>query len=189
VFVEGAKTEEAYLTGWRREHRDVNLAVSDFFGPPLKLVRRAANQREADRRAARQGRGRAYDQYWCMFDVDEHHGLPEAISLAHDKSINVAVSNPNIELWFILHFEDQTGWIHRDAATTRAQELLRCGKRLTPDATRALLERYVHAAQRARQLDVKHAREASPPGENPSSAVWRLIEAIRFPEPPETSLG
>jgi hypothetical protein len=183
VFVEG-KTEESHLAEWHRRHREkVNVTVSEFTGPPLKLVKRAVQVRAEEERAASRQQGRAHNEYWCVFDVDEHHGLPEAISLARDHDINIALSHPNIELWFILHFEDRTAPTHRHDATARAQELLKCGKNLTPDAAQQLVARYAAAAERAQKLDAKHEGDGSPPGSNPSSGVWRLVEIIRDPPP------
>jgi RloB-like protein len=73
VFTEGKKTEPVYLTHWHRMHRErVIITVDEFHGAPLQLVETAAAQRSADLRAAKRGKGDAYDQYWCVFDVDEH---------------------------------------------------------------------------------------------------------------------
>ena len=41
--------------------------------------------------------------------------LPRAFDLARRHQISVAVSNPCIELWFVLHFEDHRAWIDRHA--------------------------------------------------------------------------
>jgi hypothetical protein len=61
----------------------------------------------------------------------------------------------------------------------RAESLLGCGKLLTDVAVGGLLDRYPQARERAERLDAKHAGDGSPPGSNPSSGLWRLIEAIR----------
>jgi hypothetical protein len=114
-----------------------------------------------------------------VFDIDEHPNVAQAVALARDNDIQLAISNPCLELWFILHFEDQTAWIDRKVAQDRSQDLLSCGKVLTPEAFGLLRERHDAAAARAQALDEKHRLDGSPPGENPSSSVWRLIEAIR----------
>jgi hypothetical protein len=116
---------------------------------------------------------------WCVFDVDEHPHLSQTIDIARDHDIQLAISNPCLELWFILHFNDQTAWIDRKVAQKRSQDLLNCGKVLTPQAFRLLRERHHDATARAQALDKKHHLDGSPPGENPSSGVWRLIESIR----------
>jgi hypothetical protein len=119
-----------------------------------------------------------------MFDVDEHPDLPQAIDLAQRHGINLAVSNPCIELWFILHFEAQTAWIERKQAQNRSETLLGCSKALTNGALQALFDRHDDAKSRAQQLEDGHVTAGSDPGENPSSTVWRLIESIRTAEVP-----
>ena len=89
------------------------------------------------------------------------------------------MSNPCLELWFILHFEDQTAYLERQAAQHRAGELLGCSKVLNDAALSTLAEGYDQARERAVRLDKKHAGDGSPPGSNPSTGMWRLIELIR----------
>jgi hypothetical protein len=180
VFAEGLKTEEQYVVHWHRKYRDrVNVVLDDFRGGPLQLVQHAVEAKRTANRDARRGRGRAFDEIWCICDVDAHPNLAQARSLAADYGISLAVSNPCIELWFILHFEDQTAFIERRVAQARAKEHLKCDKALSNSALHALDQRHEEAAERARQLDVKHEGDGSPAGANPSSSVWRLTESIR----------
>jgi RloB-like protein len=180
VFVEGLRTEELYLVDWRRRCRDrVLVTVDPYRGAPLQLVERAVAAKRAETREARRGRGRGHDQIWCVFDVDEHPNLDRAVRLAAQHGVNLAISNPCIELWFVLHFEDRTAYIDRKEAQGRAQTLLQCGKVLTQPALDALAYCYPVAADRAKKLDDKHVGDGSPTGSNPSSSVWRLIEVIR----------
>jgi len=114
-----------------------------------------------------------------MFDRDEHPNFAQAIDLAEKHGINLAISNPCLELWFILHFEDQTSYLERYAAQHRAEELLGSPKVLTESALTALAHGYDEARRRAKKLDEKHAGDGSPPRSNPSSGVWRLIDLLR----------
>jgi hypothetical protein len=180
VFVEGLRTEDLYLTYWRRQYRGrVRIEIDPFRGGPLQLVDRAVETQRAEARDAKKGRGRAHDQIWCMFDRDEHPNFAKAIDLADRHGINLAISNPCLELWFILHFEDQAAYIERQAAQRRAEELLGCSKVLSESALNALADAYDEARRRAIKLDDKHAGDRSPPRSNPSSEVWRLIDLIR----------
>lgn len=178
VFVEG-DTEKDYLEHWHRRFRaDVHVEIDKFRGSPLRLVDEAVKQREQDARDERRNRGRIADEYWCVFDRDEHQDFDEAISVTAASGINVAHSNPCIELWFVLHFRDQTAWIHRHDARDASKRLLRCDKRLTPNALESLDESFVEARHRARQLDEWHEGNDSAPRSNPSSGVWGLVERI-----------
>jgi len=180
VFIEGLRTEEDYLTYWRRQYRDrVLIDIDPFRGGPLQLVERAVEAQRSEARDAKRGRGRPHDQIWCMFDRDEHPNFDRAIDLANRHGINLAISNPCIELWFILHFEDHTAFIERQKVQDRAEELLGCSKALSESALSALAEGYDEARRRAVKLDEKHEGDGSPPRTNPSSGVWRLIDVIR----------
>ena len=180
VFTEGEKTEGGYLLPWRREYRDrVLVTIDPFHGAPLSLVDRAVQTKKAEARDAKRGRGRAHDEIWCMFDIDIHPNVPDAIQKAQANGIGLAISNPCLELWFILHFEEWTAYLSRHAAQSRSSELLSCGKNLTRAAMDRLYEGYQDARERALRLDVKHDGDGSPAGSNPSSTVWALIESIR----------
>ena len=180
VFTEGEKTEDGYLLPWRRAYRDtVLLEIDPFHGVPQSLVEQAVATKKAEARDERRGRGRAHDEIWCVFDIDAHPNVPEAIQLAEAHGIGLAISNPCIELWFILHFRDQTAYLSRHDAQSAAAALLGCGKVLTRAAMELLRDGYEDARDRARRLDAKHDGDGSPPRSNPSSSVWTLIEAIR----------
>lgn len=180
MFVEGLRTEEMYLVYWHRRHRErVRVTIDPYRGGPLQLVERAVKSQQAEADDAKRGRGRPHDQIWCVFDRDEHRNFSEAVDLAVRKGIHLAVSNPCVELWFLLHFRDQRAFIHRDSAQSLAEEILHCSKTPSAAALDALAARFDVAKARAGKLDEKHAGDGSPPGSNPSSSMWRIIEQIR----------
>ena len=182
VFTEGQVTEESYLTYWHRRFRgQVNVEIHEFHGTPLALVTRAVSAKAGNERAERKGRGRAHDEVWCVFDVDEHPSLREAIELAEADGVKLAISNPCIELWFVLHFENQTAYIDRRAAQTRAKSHLNCGKDVSEAALNRLATNFPTAKQRAIALDAKHDGDGTPAPGNPSSRVWGVVEAISKP--------
>lgn len=183
VLVEGTKTEDGYLLPLRRDLRDhVIITVDTRGGSPLTLVQRAVTIKHEAERESNSGRGRAYDAVWCMFDRDIHPNVPEALALANKHDIQIVMSNPCIELWFILHFEDQTAVIDRHPAQRRSAELLGCKKNLTATATTRLYEFHDDARHRAKELDSKHYADGSPERSNPSSDVW-LIDHARSLRP------
>lgn len=180
VYVEGARTEEDYVVYWHRRHRtEVRVTVAEEHGVPMTLVDLAVAATANGEREQRRGRGDAWDEIWCVFDEDSHPRLAEAIAKADANGINLAVSSPCIELWFVLHYQDQTAFIERHPAQSRARELLGCDKGLSDDALEQLAERYDVARARAMALDGKHAGDHSPPRSNPSSEMWKLIDEIR----------
>lgn len=179
VFTEGRRTEPDYINHWFRKHRDrVLVTIDEFHGTPLRLVEEAVKRQEQDQRDQRRGRGRAHDEYWCVFDHDEHPRLNEAFDTAAANGVHVAFSNPCIELWFLLHFEGGTGSIHRRKAQKDSKRLLKCDKHLSRQALELLDDNFGDAKRRALQLDNWHEGNDSPPRSNPSSSVWELIDQI-----------
>jgi len=177
AFVEGARTEEDYLLHWHREHRlRVNVQIYPQRGTPKTLVDLAIREKVRAERESR--RGRPFDEVWCVFDVDEHPQVEEATAQAQANGVRVAVSNPCLELWFLLHFRDQTAWIDRASAQRASAECLSCRKSLSDDALRALQLRHADARARAQALDVKHAGDGSPQRSNPSSGAWAIVDSI-----------
>jgi hypothetical protein len=147
----------------------------------MSLVDRAIAKKKLELREQKRSAGRPYDEIWCVFDVDDHADLQGAIGRADQHGIKVAVSHPCIELWFILHFEDQTAYIERQHAQSRSKTLLGCKKLLTEQALLELAGRHEEAARRAKKLDRKHEGDGSPPRSNPSSEVWQVVEQIKHP--------
>jgi RloB-like protein len=162
----------------------VRVRVDEFHGEPAQLVERAEGAKKGQLREARQGGGRPYDEIWCVFDDDRRPNLTEAIRRAAQGGINIAVSSPCIELWFILHYQDQTAHIEPKQAQALSKQLLKCSKTVTEQAFEALANRYDDAVKRAQYLDRKHEGDGSPPHTNPSSEVWKLVERIRTAEQP-----
>lgn len=184
VFVEGARTEPQYLTYWWRLHRDrVALAIDDFHGGPAQLVERAIAFRKTELAAERKGQGARVDEVWCVFDIDEHLDVGRAVAAAIQGGINVAVSNPCIEVWFVWHYQDQSAHIHRHDAQRASRTLIQCEKTLTTHALDGLRGRYDDARARALAMEIEHARNRLAMDSNPSSSMWKLVDAIRSSGP------
>ncbi|MGA8364254.1 MAG: RloB family protein [Solirubrobacteraceae bacterium] len=180
--MEGERTEDAYFKAWWRRNQDkVIVHIDEFNGTPMTLVERAVARKKHEEREERRERGKAHDEVWCVFDVDTHPKREEAVELAQRHDIKVAISNPCFELWLMLHYQDQTASIKVREVQKLAKSHLKCGKALSPQALDSLASRYDEAVKRAKALDKKHEGDDSPPGTNPSSEVWKLVERIRKP--------
>ncbi len=169
MFTEGLKTEPDYLMAWRHLHRSsVHVTVSKHHGAPKTLVDLAADDMKRERYELKRGRGCRYDEIWCMFDVNSHPNLLDAYQKALANGIRLAVSNPCIELWFALHFEDQTAYLSRYDAQRKSRHHLQCDKNLTEDARELLVNNYEIAKQRAKRLETLHKSAGRASGANPS---------------------
>jgi hypothetical protein len=179
LFVEGARTESIYFTDWARRYRQsIQVRIDPYKAAPFELVKRASEHKRSEQRNEKRRRGRAPDQIWCVFDVDEHPKLPEARDMAAANGIHLAVSSPCIELWFMIHFIDQTAHLHRHDAQKAAENLLGCGKILSPTALRSLSDHLEDALVRSDKLDEKHLGDGTEGYPNPSSGVAGLVRAL-----------
>lgn len=181
VHTEGIATEVDYLTKLANHYRaTIRLTFGSGGRVPKSLVEQACQDEDERRRQRRPIPPYDYDEIWCVFDVDEHPDINQAIHRARQKGIKIAVSNPCFELWLMLHHQDQTAYIDRMAVQRLARELeLIKGKRIDDSSFNLLLEKYEDARRRAKELDRWHEGNGSPPRSNPSTGVWRLVDSIR----------
>ncbi|MBB5958692.1 hypothetical protein FHS29_005301 [Saccharothrix tamanrassetensis] len=180
VFCEGVASEPDYINGLKRlpevrGNTAISIEIDPGQGVPLTLVKLAI-ERAADKEV---------DECWCVFDVEwpkQHPNLQQAIRLATDNGIRLAVSNPCFELWLALHFEDCTAHQDTPEAERRSRHLEgRTGKRI--DADRYMPLRNT-ASARASALARRHARNhTESPHDNPSSSMYEFLAAIEPPRP------
>jgi RloB-like protein len=180
VVCEGEVTEPQYVDAFRLEQgaNTVRVHVQAPGGDPKALVETAIRLRDEAARQAKRERDQnlAYDEAWCVFDVDEHARSAEARQLAATGRIHLAVSNPCFELWLLLHFTERTA----HATTAQVARLLRghlpsYEKHVRFEDVR---HGYADAVLRSQALDRRH-EEMNSIGGNPSTGVYRLTERIR----------
>ena len=175
IFCEGERTEPEYLDAlkrqpWVRDIAAVDLRVETGHGGsvPTTLVTMAVAAR---RRAA--GEEGEIDEVWCVFDVEwprNHPGLEEAAEQARHHGIEVAVSNPCLELWLILHFQDHTSWLGNDDARRLRRQLDGSSDKSLDQAK--YMPNVREAVRRAAALDERHVQDATAfPRYNPSSGM------------------
>jgi len=114
IACEGAKTERLYLNDLKTVNRltSVEIIFLEHEGTdPRTIVRQVATRVREERRAKAWNAER--DAAWAVFDGEEHCQTPgqlvnwnAAIQQARDLKINLALSNPSFEFWYLLHFQD-----------------------------------------------------------------------------------
>ena len=186
VFCEGTRTEPDYLHALKRQPAVRNIAAVDLRvetgqgrTDPRSLVLLAI---EARRRAI--DTDEEIDEFWCVFDVEwpkNHPNLQEAMALARQNNVEVAVSNPCFELWLILHFQSRSAWLNTDeACRLRGRFDGSSGKGLNATTYMPLVD---IAAVRAAALDKRHLNQSARfPHNNPSSGMYRLLAAVQSGE-------
>ena len=180
VVTEGKVTEPEYLRGFARAIKNsrVEIEIVGGAGVPMTIVEAAKERKRAREDQARRERDEnlRYDEVWCVFDFDEHPCITDAKQMARDNGLELAISNPCIELWLWLHFAEQPGMRHRhDLQRMMRQHIPGYDKHVEYED---YSEGYENAVRRARRLDVR-AKADNEEGRNPTTGVWRLTENIR----------
>ncbi|MGB7758835.1 MAG: RloB family protein [Bryobacteraceae bacterium] len=178
IVCEGAVTEPVYFNDIRRSERGIIHLEIVPGGVPKSVVERAVQiKKESEREAElREDENLRFDSVWCVFDVDVHPFVIEAKQQAQANAINVAVSNPCFELWFLLHFQAQTAHIERQKVQHLCRKYMP-GYEKTPDCD-ALRPHQASAIERATQIENwQQTRDSA--GANPSTGVHRLIQQIQ----------
>ncbi|GAA2633168.1 RloB family protein [Paractinoplanes durhamensis] len=162
-MIDAERTETAYLKGLRDHFTAMAVNIVEKPGAPDQLVK---HTRQLAARAD-------YDEVWCMTDVDhyEREGgkVTAALAVAKKSGINVAVSDPCFELWLLLHHEECTAHCADCGAVER-----KLRKRLSAyDKARLSFRDFAGGLDRA----IERARKLEP-GRNPSTGVWRLVNAV-----------
>ncbi|MDE0496026.1 MAG: RloB family protein [Acidimicrobiaceae bacterium] len=178
IFCEGELTEPLYLKAFASLQEIRNIATLEIRGMgygPRRLVEEARDVKRSER-----GQSTGASEYWCVFDVEAprpHDRLHEAVQMARDNGISVAISNPCFELWLVLHFADRERWIDNDASRDLRHQLDGSqGKSVDGATYMGLRDQAILRAKRLQILHTTAGREL--PRDNPSSGMYRLLESI-----------
>ncbi len=106
IVCEGRETEPNYFRGLRGEEtvrQNFSVVVlKGKGGSSLAVVQQAIAGKEKAT-----VRGEEFDEIWCVFDVEQagqREQVVKARTLADQKGILLAVSNPSFECWLLAHF-------------------------------------------------------------------------------------
>lgn len=208
MVVEGEVTERDYLAFLNAEFGDrgrffIHPTTRRHGMRPLEVVQRAIDLlRELEREAGGDqdvAEGRV--QVWALFDRDQHPCVPQAFATARRTAVQVAFSHPSFDLWLLVHFQNLSSAeggssriVHprlRAAHPAYATFAVNGEKSVTGARVQALLGREAQAAGHARRLiddcpsevcsaAAGHGAECQPLARDPSTDVWRLLEALRI---------
>jgi hypothetical protein len=106
LICEGSETEVRYFKQFRSRgcHIDI-LPIPSQYKSANRLVQKARATIGASPYYPDEG-----DRIWCVFDRDDNTNemLITAKQIAQKEGYQIAFSNPSFEVWFLLHFKDQT---------------------------------------------------------------------------------
>jgi hypothetical protein len=182
IYSEGEKTERDYFDAMARAFPSVVLEIEiiEGAGVPLTIAKKAVGAAQSARARNRRQSYANRDEFWAVFDRDEHPYIPEAISRCSDANVGVAYSNPCFELWLILHFQDFDRPDHRHDVQRHLKTLCKDydpARRKTTDCGK-LMAAIVEAEARAeRQLRMR--KDEGDTGGPPFTTVYELTRRIR----------
>lgn len=121
------------------------------------------------------------DAIWCVFDCDENtnEDLSHACKIA-GKDIKICMSNPNFELWFLLHFSLIVSKLTRSEVIEKLKEHI-SGYEKNKDYYDLLLGDRPTAIENAKKLIKKHETNGVKlinVESNPSTQVQNIVEEI-----------
>ncbi|TVR38206.1 MAG: RloB domain-containing protein [Cryomorphaceae bacterium] len=160
VFCEG-ETEEAYVHFLKRHFRLPSIQIHSRVSRNKITARYIKNYKQDKPQHEK-------DRDFLMYDLD----VPKILArLKKIKGATLLVSNPCIELWFLLHFKNHQGECDPDFCTREMRNRNKGYQKgdLSTKLEEKLSTKMDQAVTRAKALE---------PFQNPSSTVYRLIEAL-----------
>jgi hypothetical protein len=183
IACEGSKTERGYFEEIRKSMRLPTLhifVVHPNATDPRSIVRAAIEYRRERKADKTWTTG---DEAWAVFDGDEHilsnpANWNDALQIARDNKIRLAVSNPSFEFWYLLHYQDRGGKLSRQDALRLLRkhiENYEKANKLWPEPLQPLT---ADAVRRARQLARRAEADGLQPHANPCTSVCELVESL-----------
>jgi hypothetical protein len=100
------------------------------------------------------------------------------MQLARDHNIDLAISNPSFELWFLLHYQDQHANLHRNQVRRELKNFIPKYNKAECYYPELLKDITGNAIGRAHWLTDRITREGWESHTNPSTEVGRLVESL-----------
>lgn len=177
IICEGEKTERFYFKEFRERNNGIRIEVPNCsYTDPVNLVRFANKIKSAYDIDLKRG-----DSIWCVFDADLNNNdmIKKAGSEAGRDKIEIALSNPCFEVWYLLHFEFSTAFMSTGQVVQKLKNsyipLYQKNKSVF-DQLKPYLSR---AIENARKLNSYHENNQTPflsSGSNPSTQVFKLVQ-------------
>ena len=110
IISEGSKTEPIYFNALKKNLRlaMVDVEIVGEGVAPITVVDRAVELRAERKLVAKTSLTKAaYELVYCAIDVEapKAESLSRAVNKARDNRLEVILSNPCFEYWYILHFK------------------------------------------------------------------------------------
>ncbi|MEA5617945.1 RloB family protein [Cronbergia sp. UHCC 0137] len=185
IACEGSKTEPIYFRSIRNELRLATLEII-ILPPQSKTDPGSIIERLIDERKQMKNNERwsSKDAAWAVFDGDEHieksiTNWQSAINKAKSQKINLAITNPCFELWYLIHFQDHLSQISRDKLIKSLEKHIPDYNKsmcLYPKLLKSLTEQ---ALERAKKIEKQIKRDELDEHSNPCcSGLPKLVSSL-----------
>lgn len=179
IVCEGSKTEMQYFQGFNERNSGVKVEPLHGKCTDAKNIVAFA-ERQIERYDLDFDDG---DSLWCAFDVDQKgkQEVNDAVAHASAKNILIALSNPCIELWFLLHYKKIPSQISRKDAYDELKKFIRDYDK-NSNIFPILKDKIRAAMTNAESLNQGHQRNGVlllSVDSNPSTQVFKLVKNIQ----------
>lgn len=193
IVTEGSQTEPKYFEHFRTRQTNIDIRVvgsrtSSGETDYTSLIRKAIDYQNKNQISITDG-----DSIWVIADGDINYNNPDPVNtknnqfvkarkLAGSKGIQIAISNPCFELWYLLHFQYTTKFLKDYSAVNASLSSFISDYKKSDDVYTSLFQHTKTAIQNAKQLELFHQKNGDfAPFElttNPFTDVYRLVELL-----------
>ena len=191
IVCEGKVTEPKYFGNFKGRHKPIKIeivkgAAGKNYDALIKEADRAVHKHVIDTDGSY--------SVWCVSDVDVDHNTPGNYSTRNDqlkkyvaeaksRKFEVALSNPCFELWFLLHFTPNPGYMRDYDAVKKELSVGLPNYQKNSDVYSLLAANQATAIDNAKsleQIQKQNKTDLMDVTVNPYTSVWKLVEAINF---------
>ena len=193
IVTEGSQTEPKYFEHFRSRQTNIEIRVvggrtkggeTDYLG----LIRKAVEYKVKNQISASNG-----DAVWVIADGDVNYNNPNPITtkntllstarkLADAKGIQIAISNPCFEFWYLLHFQYTTKFFKDYSSVKATLTAYLPNYEKTDNVYTQLFEHTTDALRNAERVEQYHLQNGcnKPFGVNvnPFTDIYQLIKAL-----------
>lgn len=169
VASEGDVTEELYF---KALNSDVTVDIKPIPSKNRSSPKGVLANLHKERRSLEKG-----DERWIVVDLDSwsDEELKDVFDLCKVQGIGMAVSNPQFELWLLLHFENGNGANTKKKCLDRLNKYIPGFSKKKNKIPRRMMELVPNAIKHAKQKDSPPTRDWP---RTAGSTVYRLVENI-----------
>ena len=172
ILCEGQTTEPGYFKSlrkqWSLSSLQVTIVGEECDSAPISIVDYAKSQKDE------------HNTIWCIMDVEQHKTLAGALQEAKDNGVQVALSNPCFEFWFLLHFEQPAGSFPRGKDVQKALQAWHPGYKKGKPATFGEFYAFTNRAIRNSKAVLRAMGNPDDLSNcNPSTHIHRVVENLK----------